>query len=208
MVLQDRLLLEIKVHCFASIVVVAFLSVSVIHSPVIDSSVLKDLSFLKEYDHSEVAEFARSSLDGDAHDLGPLQYCNLTALMEDVRVDGYSVFDHSDKGMERKYEFDVVDIEALGENGRTEIGAAENTVEGQPEIGAVESTVEVVRVDPEHEEQVDQEAEAAVNIEEVSEGNNNFISGEVVLQAAHADLVELESSKVEQSQEEMLVLIT
>ncbi|KAH0977763.1 hypothetical protein GBA52_027482 [Prunus armeniaca] len=235
------------------LLVVAFLSVSVIHSPVIDSSVLKDLSFLKEYDHSEVAEFARSSLDGlarnfrvwsansvsfiselifhlrDAHDLGPLQYCNLTALMEDVRVDGYSVFDHSDKGMERKYEFDVVDIEALGENGRTEIGAAENTVEvyadpeydekvneeaetpveiqvveekGQPEIGAVESTVEVVRVDPEHEEQVDQEAEAAVNIEEVSEGNNNFISGEVVLQAAHADLVELESSKVEQSQEE------
>ncbi|BBH09734.1 hypothetical protein Prudu_022317 [Prunus dulcis] len=232
--------------------VVAFLSISVIHSPVIDSSVLKDLSFLKEYDHSEVAEFARSSLDGlarnfrvwsansvsfiselilhlrGAHDLAPLQYCNLTALMEDVRVDGYSVFDHSDKGMERKYEFDVVDIEALGEKGRTEIGAAENTVEvyadpeydeqvneeaetpveiqvveekGQPEIGAVESTVEVVRV-PEHEEQVDQEAEAAVNIEEVSEGNNNFISGEVVLQAAHADLVELESSKVEQSQEE------
>lgn len=235
------------------LLVVAFLSVSVIHSPVLDSSVFKDLSFLKEYDHSEVAEFARSSLDGlarnfrvwsansvsfiselilhlrDAHDLGPLQYCNLTALMEDVRVDGYSVFNHSDKGMERKYEFDVVDIEALGEKGQTEIGAAENTVEvyadpeydeqvneeaetpveiqvveekGQPEIGAVESTVEVVRVDPEHEEQVDQEAEAAVNIEEVSEGSNNFISGEVVLQAAHADLVELESSKVEQSQEE------
>ncbi|ONH92063.1 hypothetical protein PRUPE_8G151700 [Prunus persica] len=235
------------------LLVVAFWSISVIHSPVIDSSVLKDLSFLKEYDHSEVAEFARSSLDGlarnfrvwsansvsfiselilhlrGAHDLAPLQYCNLTALMEDVRVDGYSVFDHSDKGMERKYEFDVVDIEALGEKGRTEIGAAENTVEvyadpeydeqvneeaetpveiqvveekGQPEIGAVESTVEVVRVDPEHEEQVDQEAEAAVNIEEVSEGNNNFISEEVVLQAAHADLVELESSKVEQSQEE------
>ncbi|CAB4290763.1 unnamed protein product [Prunus armeniaca] len=235
------------------LLVVAFLSVSVIHSPVLDSSVFKDLSFLKEYDHSEVAEFARSSLDGlarnfrvwsansvsfiselilhlrDAHDLGPLQYCNLTALMEDVRVDGYSVFNHSDKGMERKYEFDVVDIEALGEKGQTEIGAAENTVEvyadpeydeqvneeaetpveiqvveekGQPEIGAVESTVEVVRVDPKHEEQVDQEAEAAVNIEEVSEGSNNFISGEVVLQAAHADLVELESSKVEQSQEE------
>ncbi|BFG42178.1 hypothetical protein CerSpe_284520 [Prunus speciosa] len=235
------------------LLVVAFLSVSVIHSPVIDSSVLKDLNFLKEYDQSEVAEFARSSLDGltrnfrvwsansvsfiselilhlrGAHDLGPLQYCNLTALMEDVRVDGYSVFDHSDKGMERKYEFDLVDISALGEKGQTVIGAAENTVEvhidpeyeelvneeaettveiqvveekGQPEIGAVESTVEVVRVDPEHEEQVDQEAEAAVNIEEVSEGNNNFISGEVVLQAAHADLVELESSKVEQSQEE------
>ncbi|KAH0977766.1 hypothetical protein GBA52_027485 [Prunus armeniaca] len=169
------------------LLVVAFLSVSVIHSPAIDSSVLKDLSFLKEYDHS-------------------------------------------DKGMERKYEFDVVDIEALGENGRTEIGAAENTVEvyadpeydekvngeaetpveiqvveekGQPEIGAVESTVEVVRVDPEHEEQVDQEAEAAVNTEEVSEGNNNFISGEVVLQAAHADLVDTIISGIQELESEM-----
>ncbi|PRQ22225.1 hypothetical protein RchiOBHm_Chr6g0247921 [Rosa chinensis] len=85
-----------------------------------------------------------------AKNLGPLQYYNLT-LMEDARVNEYSVFDQCHKEMEEMGEFDVFgnvmgsvfEVEASEEKGLQEIGGAEyeepiDQEAGLAEIGAAE----------------------------------------------------------------------
>uniref|UniRef100_A0A5B6YSA5 Uncharacterized protein n=1 Tax=Davidia involucrata TaxID=16924 RepID=A0A5B6YSA5_DAVIN len=142
------------------VLLIACLSISVTDSPpVIKSSVYKDLSFSELYDPSDLAVFATTkfnsfarnfkqwsansisylsnliSILGDVDELGPLQFANLTALQEDLVVDGYRKVDHSEKISEESYQQDEleqvrggeVDIETLDEKGHPEVEAEDNS---------------------------------------------------------------------------------
>ncbi|XP_050364917.1 uncharacterized protein LOC126783483 [Argentina anserina] len=92
---------------------------------------------------SFVSEFV-SNIRG-AKNVGTLQYYNLT-LMEDARVNEYSVFDQCNKEMEEMGEFDVfgkamgnvVEVEDSEEKGLQEIGAAEYEEKMDQEVGLAE----------------------------------------------------------------------
>lgn len=190
---------------------VACLSVSVTNSPVIDPSVLKESSFIKIYDLYEIAEFAKANWDGLTQNFrlwyansisfvselilnfkgvpisGPLHYCNLTVLHEDIPVDGYLVFDHSPKGTGEKFE----NINVLGSMRESEVDMESLEEEDQHEIEADEDVGDVLERldDPEYEE-VSQE------IEEVSaeHGTSEY---EEVLPALEAEVIQTEKSEEE-----------
>ncbi|XP_075672879.1 uncharacterized protein LOC142642415 isoform X2 [Castanea sativa] len=190
---------------------VACLSVSFTNSPVIDPSVLKESSFIKIYDSYEIAEFAKANLDGLAQNFrlwyansisfvselilnfkgvpisGPLHYCNLTMLHEDIPVDGYLVFDHSPKGTGEKFE----NINVLGSMRESEVDMESLEEEDQHEIEADEDVGDVLERldDPEYEE-VSQE------IEEVS-AEHGTSESEEVLPALEAEVIQTEKSEEE-----------
>nr|XP_023928809.1 uncharacterized protein LOC112040139 [Quercus suber]POE90405.1 hypothetical protein CFP56_59945 [Quercus suber] len=190
---------------------VACLSVSVTNSPVIDPSVLKESSFIKIYDSYEIAEFAKANLDCLAQNFrlwyansisfvselilnfkgvpisGPLHYCNLTMLHEDIPADGYLVFDHSPKGTGEKVE----NINVLGSVRESEVDMESLEEEDQHEIEADEDVGDVLEGldDPEYEE-VSQE------IEEVS-AENGTSESEEVLPALEAEVIQTEKSEEE-----------
>ncbi|KAG6652144.1 uncharacterized protein LOC122314055 [Carya illinoinensis] len=127
---------------------VAGLSISVSNTPLIDPSVLKVSNFFNNYDSYETAGSAKAKFDGLARNLflwyansisfvsalapnfggvhisGPLSYCNLTTLPEDILVDDL-MFGHSHEGRGEKFEHSMlgsmreteVDIEPLEEEG-------------------------------------------------------------------------------------------
>ncbi|KAL4615148.1 hypothetical protein ACB092_07G104200 [Castanea dentata] len=190
---------------------VACLSVSFTNSPVIDPSVRKESSFINIYDSYEIAEFAKANLDGLAQNFrlwyansisfvselilnfkgvpisGPLHYCNLTMLHEDIPVDGYLVFDHSPKGTGEKFE----NINVLGSMRESEVDMESLEEEDQHEIEADEDVGDVLERldDPEYEE-VSQE------IEEVS-AEHGTSESEEVLPALEAEVIQTEKSEEE-----------
>lgn len=199
---------------------VACLSVSVTNTPV-NPSMLKESSFFKTYDSYVIAEFAKVNLDGLARNSrlwydksisfvselipnfkgvpisGPLHYCNLTALREDIPVDGYLVFDHSHKGMGEKFEHNVlgsmrereVDIEPLEEEDQQEIEADEDVGEALEGLD-----------DPEYEGKVSQE------IEEVSAEDGTSENEEVLL-ALETEVIEPDNLEAEKTEEEVLLAV-
>ncbi|XP_041013716.1 uncharacterized protein LOC121256965 [Juglans microcarpa x Juglans regia] len=127
----------------------AGLSISVSNPALIEPSVLKVSNFFKNYDSYKTAGSAKAKFDGLARNLfqwyansisfvsgltpnfggvhisGPLHYCNLTTLPEDILVDGHLMFGRSHEGRGEKFEHSMlgsmretdVDIEPLGEKG-------------------------------------------------------------------------------------------
>ncbi|KAM4098517.1 hypothetical protein ACJW30_07G084000 [Castanea mollissima] len=190
---------------------VACLSVPFTNSPVIDPSGLKESSFIKIYDSYEIAEFAKANLDGLAQNFrlwyansisfvselilnfkgvpisGPLHYCNLTMLHEDIPVDGCLVFDHSPKGTGEKFE----NINVLGSMRESEVDMESLEEEDQHEIEADEDVGDVLERldDPEYEE-VSQE------IEEVS-AEHGTSESEEGLPALEAEVIQTEKSEEE-----------
>ncbi|KAM3742636.1 hypothetical protein ACB098_07G083400 [Castanea mollissima] len=190
---------------------VACLSVPFTNSPVIDPSGLKESSFIKIYDSYEIAEFAKANLDGLAQNFrlwyansisfvselilnfkgvpisGPLPYCNLTMLHEDIPVDGCLVFDHSPKGTGEKFE----NINVLGSMRESEVDMESLEEEDQHEIEADEDVGDVLERldDPEYEE-VSQE------IEEVS-AEHGTSESEEGLPALEAEVIQTEKSEEE-----------
>ncbi|KAM5549810.1 hypothetical protein ABKV19_000967 [Rosa sericea] len=144
---------------------------------------------------SFVSEFI-SNIRG-AKNLGPLQYYNLT-LMEDARVNEYSVFDQCNKEMG---EFDVFgnvmgsvfEVEASEEKGLQEIGAAEyeepiGQEAGLAEIGAAE-----------YAEPIDQEAEVP-QIECLEENQPEIGANDV---EEHVEQLNEQVENIEALEEEM-----
>ncbi|GFS42890.1 hypothetical protein Acr_00g0082340 [Actinidia rufa] len=137
-----------KFTAFLLVLLIACLSVPVTDSPVFDLPVYTDLCISKFPVPSKISEFAKVSFDGFARKfmdwsaksvdylskvihisdelgkLGPLQFSNLTFLLDDQFVDGYLQLDHSDKRLEEINEQDEseslvngeVEIEQLEEN--------------------------------------------------------------------------------------------
>jgi hypothetical protein len=186
----------------------AGLSISVTKSPVIAPSVLKESSFFEIYDSSGIAESAKANWDGLARNFWlwyansisfvselmpnfggvpisvPLHYCNLTALSEDIPLDGYILFDHSHK--------ENVHIEPLDE-------------EGQPELEVDEDIGEALEGfdDPEYEEieEISEEHVTSVVSEELGTSES-----EEVLQALEAEVIQADNSEVHVSSESEEVL--
>lgn len=184
------------------------LAISVTNSPVIDHSTFDSSTLLKQYDHSEIVAFAKarfdelaqkcgvwyadsvsffseliSNLRGD-HKLGPLQYCNLTSLVEDVR-------DYDHEGKLEKHETNM--FEPLEEIGQLDFVAGESIFE-TPEVP----------FEAENEEQVYLAPEAPyVDIEETIEEEHVNSDSEEVQQAPKVEVVEPESSAGEQEEDNL-----
>lgn len=75
--------------------------------------------------------------DFKVHISGPLHYCNLTTLSEDIDVDGYLMFDRSHKGKGRKSKHNV-----LGSMRETKVDSEPPEEEGQPKPAVDENIVE------------------------------------------------------------------
>ncbi|XP_015892920.3 uncharacterized protein LOC107427091 [Ziziphus jujuba] len=162
----------------------ACLSISITNSPVIDHSMFEGATFLKLYDHFEIAEFVRTSYDGldrnlqvwssksmsylaelisnlngEKRELGSLHYCNLTTLlMDDVKSNGYMVLDHDNEGS--------AEVIMSGSTGRRKVHIEFSEEKGQPEIGDSEEIADSfseIHPIPECEEQADLEAEPLAN---------------------------------------------
>ncbi|KAF5448330.1 hypothetical protein F2P56_028875 [Juglans regia] len=196
----------------------ACLSISVTNSPVIEPSVLKVSSYFKINDSYEIVELAKANFDGLArnfflwyaktisvvsklmqdfrgvHISGPLHYCNLTTLAEDIRVDGYLMFDHSYKGRGRKSEHNV-----LGPMRETKVDSEPPEEEGQPEPEADENIVEA---SGQHDK--DYEGEVSQETEEVSEEHGTTESEEVLL-ALEAEVTEPVNLEAKETQEVVLI---
>ncbi|KAE9448424.1 hypothetical protein C3L33_19678, partial [Rhododendron williamsianum] len=119
-VLKPRYFTRSRSAALILILLIGCLSVSVNESPpVLDFSVYEDLSISKFYDLSEIVELSKASFDGFARNLkqwsansvvylikligsldeveklGPVQFSNLTSLLEDPFIDdGYLKLDH------------------------------------------------------------------------------------------------------------------
>ncbi|KAG5238676.1 Transmembrane protein [Salix suchowensis] len=117
-----------KVRCFAFCPDCWIFIWFVLLSPVMDPSVLNNLTFPEPYVPPELSEYARQNLEALAnkvqlwlhqsicythnlinsfrggHKMGSLQYANLTILVEDGTVDGQFTFDQSILGSKVKYE--------------------------------------------------------------------------------------------------------
>ncbi|KAF7142799.1 hypothetical protein RHSIM_Rhsim05G0093300 [Rhododendron simsii] len=118
-VLKPRFFTRSRSAALILILLIGCLSVSVNESPpVLDFSVYKDLSISKFYDLSEIVELSKASFDGFARNLkqwsansvvylikligsldeveklGPVQFSNLTSLLEDPFIDGYLKLNH------------------------------------------------------------------------------------------------------------------
>lgn len=187
-----------------SLMVLSFacLSISAIHSPVIDPSMFERAASSKLYDHSEIADFLRASFNGFGKKLlvwsaksvsflselitnlrgepklGTLHYCNLTALLEDVQSSsGYMVFDHDGEGTEGNGV-----MNKFGARRRIEVHIEDLE---ESDFGYSEEYVDAsseMHVFPEYEEQVLQEAEPSVE--------NINPDSEVVNQAPEVEVAE------------------
>ncbi|XP_011002485.1 PREDICTED: uncharacterized protein LOC105109458 [Populus euphratica] len=117
-----------KFDALLFVLTVGFLYASFSKSPVMDPSVLNNLTFPEPYVPPELSEYARQSFEALAHkvqlwlhqsicythnlinsfrgghNLGSLQYANLTILVEDGIVDGQFAFEQSILGSKVKYE--------------------------------------------------------------------------------------------------------
>ncbi|KAG6761268.1 hypothetical protein POTOM_034476 [Populus tomentosa] len=117
-----------KFDALLFVLTVGFLYASFSKSPVMDPSVLNNLTFPEPYVPPELSEYARQSFEALAHkvqlwlhqcicythnlinsfrgghNLGSLQYANLTILVGDGIVDGQFAFDQSILGSKVKYE--------------------------------------------------------------------------------------------------------
>ena len=117
-----------KFDALLFVLTVGFLYASFSKSPVMDPSVLNNLTFPEPYVPPELSEYARQSFEALAHkvqlwlhqcicythnlinsfrgghNLGSLQYANLTILVEDGIVGGQFAFDQSILGSKVKYE--------------------------------------------------------------------------------------------------------
>lgn len=192
------------------IVVVACLSISLTDTPVINgTSVFKDTSsklndpiFTMENFNGLARKFRFWSansisyltkliqLPKEVEKLGALQFYNLTALQEDLFLDGYLMIDTSNELGEAYYEPNElgpireveVEISSLEEKGHTEIGAVENIVDVSDsfgsEIGEDNEFQEVLpeeHKDPETEEQVNLTLETEVTEDKNSEAEEMLI---------------------------------
>ncbi|KAJ6692349.1 TRANSMEMBRANE PROTEIN [Salix purpurea] len=117
-----------KFDALLFVLIVGFLFGLFSKSPVMDPSVLNNLTFPEPYVPPELSEYARQNLEALAnkvqlwlhqsicythnlinsfrggHKMGSLQYANLTILVEDGTVDGQFTFDQSILGSKVKYE--------------------------------------------------------------------------------------------------------
>ncbi|KAK9941751.1 hypothetical protein M0R45_007446 [Rubus argutus] len=214
---KPRFLWRSKFTGLLMVLSVALFSFLAINSPLTDGFVLKDMSFLKEYDQSGMAELARASFHElarnvqvlsahsvsfisefisnirGANNVGPLQYYNLT-LMDDARGDEYSVFDQCNKEMEEMGEFDVFG-HIMGSV--FDIEASEE--KGLPEIGVAEyeepidqvaEVPHIVRLEVEDQPEIeaaDTVGEQVENIEALEESRSPVIGATENLVELHAD---------------------
>ncbi|XP_059647914.1 uncharacterized protein LOC132294173 [Cornus florida] len=184
---------------FVLVLLIACLSISVTDSPVIGPSVFNDFSFSVPYDPSEILVFAKENFNGFVRNfkhwsancisslsrlihipdrvdkLGPLQFSNLTALQEDVLVDGYTKIDLIEDKSEERYEED--DLE-LAPEGEVEMELLEE--KGQPEF--------------ESDDEISEEASQQRHIEPEIEDNTHLI--------IQAEVMEADSSQEIQNQEQ------
>ncbi|EXB61545.1 hypothetical protein L484_003739 [Morus notabilis] len=175
-----------KLTALLIILSIACVSISVANSPVTDHSAFNGApAFLKQYDQFEVLEFAKASFDGitqrfrvwyansvsslselisnlrGAHKVGPLNYFNLSALVEDdVPFDGY--------------EMNV--LVPTRENGQFHIGAAYVIMEDEALLVDAEYVEEVHQEDDEASSEVEEMPEACISPdpEEVSQEGNEL----------------------------------
>ncbi|KAF3434535.1 hypothetical protein FNV43_RR21620 [Rhamnella rubrinervis] len=176
---RKKLIFSLMVLSFAC------LSISAIHSPVIDPSMFEGATFSKLYDHSEIAGLLRASFNGfdqnlwvwsakavsfiselitnlrGEPNLGTLHYCNLTAWLEDVQNSNeYMVFDHCGKRTEGNSE-----MNKFGARRGIEVYIENLEEKGLLDIGYSVEFVDAsseIHAFPKYEEQVHQEAEPSV----------------------------------------------
>ncbi|KAJ4823016.1 hypothetical protein Tsubulata_009221 [Turnera subulata] len=122
-----------KVNALLLVLAAASLWLLVANSPIMEPSVLNNLSFSELYLPPEISEFSRQHFGvafqklqlwlhqsfsyswnliigfSERHKLGPLQFANLSTLLENGLVDGYLVFDHSFEGVRPEYEKNVLE---------------------------------------------------------------------------------------------------
>lgn len=211
---KPRFLWRSKFTALLMVLSVALFSFLAINSPLTDGFVLKDMSFLKEYDQSEMAELARASFDElarnvqvwsahsvsfisafisnirGANNVGPLQYYNLT-LMEDARGDEYSVFDQCNKEMEEMGEFNV-----FGHTMGSVFDIEASEEKGLPEIGAAEyeepidqvaEVPHIVRSEVEYQPEIGAADTAGEQVENIEESGSPVIGATENLVEVHAD---------------------
>ncbi|XP_062082923.1 uncharacterized protein LOC133789177 [Humulus lupulus] len=164
------------------------LAISVSISPVTDETVFDSSTLLKQYDHGEVMAFAKARFDGlaqnfgvwyahtvsvffelfsnlrGAHKLGPLQYYNLTSLVEDARGDSYEMNVFASRGR---------DIVTSEENVELETEAVDSIFEA-PEMNIYAEYVEQVSLEADEAPPVDaHEVHQASQVEVVVEPENS-----------------------------------
>jgi hypothetical protein len=215
-------------------------------------AVLKESNFFEIYGSSAIT--AKANLDGFArnfwlwyansvsfvselmpnfrgeHISGPLLYCNLTALSEDIPLDGYLLFDNSPKGnVLESFKEREVDIEPLQEEGQPELEVDEDDTEyeGQEieEVSEEHGTAESEEVLQALEAEVTSEADEVLRAPEaevIIQADNSEESEEVlqalkaevtseadeVLQAPEAEvIIQADNSEVKKMTQEEVVLV-
>ncbi|KAF9675775.1 hypothetical protein SADUNF_Sadunf09G0067900 [Salix dunnii] len=128
-----------KFDALLLVLIVGFLFGLFSKSPVMDPSVLNNLTFPEPYVPPELSEYARQNLEalahkvqlwlhqsicythnlinsfGGGHKLDSFQYANLTILVEDGIVDGQFAFDQSILGSKVKYKEEVSEVISAAE---------------------------------------------------------------------------------------------
>ncbi|KAF2294303.1 hypothetical protein GH714_009051 [Hevea brasiliensis] len=222
-----------KFNALLLILAIACLWASVTNSPVMDPSILNNLSFPNPYVPPEISEFIRDNLEGLAqkfwqwiydsfsyiHNLifsfrewlkpGPLQFANLTTLLEDSLVDNNCLLgDDSPFGAAVKYERN--ELRLPREEGEVNIKSLEEE-EVQP-IEADENIEELEGDEKETDENVGElegdEKETDENIEEAVEEEKNDQEYEDEVIAAHDNLDVSVDGSVLESEEVNMTLQT
>ncbi|CAK7330249.1 unnamed protein product [Dovyalis caffra] len=159
---KSRFFTRRKFTALLLVLIVGILYVSVSKSPVMDPSVMNNLTFFEPCVPPELSEYTRQSFEALAQkvqlwlhqslcythnlinsfrggqNLGPLQYANLTSLLEDGMVDGQFAFEQSILGSEVKPEEKVLEPIKTAEVDITVVD------EGDQPSAADEGTKEVV----------------------------------------------------------------
>ncbi|KAJ9175065.1 hypothetical protein P3X46_013649 [Hevea brasiliensis] len=221
-----------KFNALLLILAIACLWASVTNSPVMDPSILNNLSFPNPYVPPEISEFIRDNLEGLAQKFrqwiydsfsyinnlifsfrewlkpGPLQFANLTTLLEDSLVDNNCLLgDDSPFGAAVKYERNEL---RLPREGEVNIKSLEEE-EVQP-IEADENIEELEGDEKETDENVGElegdEKETDENIEESVEEEKNDQEYEDEVIAAHDNLDVSVDGSVLESEEVNMTLQT
>ncbi|KAJ6409430.1 hypothetical protein OIU84_009016 [Salix udensis] len=188
-----------KFDALLFVLIVGFLFGLFSKSPVMDPSVLNNLTFPEPYVPPELSGYARQNLEALAnkvqlwlhqsicythnlinsfrggHKLGSLQYANLTILVEDGTVDGQFTFDQSILGSKVKYEEKVSEATSAAEvDVKLLDGGDQPNPEGVPESEEVNRIPQSEVTEPgKSTQEVIQENKAEEDIKEVARGSNN-----------------------------------
>ncbi|OAY45340.1 uncharacterized protein LOC110618808 [Manihot esculenta] len=224
--LKPNFFTKTKFNALLLILAIACLWASVTNSPVMDPPVLNNLSFPNPYVPPEISKFIRTNLEGLAHKFqqwiydslsyfhnlivnfkewlnpGPLQFANLTTLLEDGSADNHILGDHSPFGAAVKYERNELRLTREGEIDIKWLEEKEDQLIEDDEKETDENIEEAVEEEKNDQEYEDKEVIAAHDIPDNVEvpGNDIVLESEGINMTLQAEVIEPDSTPTEVTQ--------